>query len=70
MLIKVELFGDKLGVDNNLVEAILQKQFSVLLSFKCEKFSHEFILTQAEVSSLAAQIRGALAQAEELEIED
>ena len=67
MKIKAELFGTKIGVDDNLTEALKTKKLGVLLQMYGENNQSkiEVILNKSDVESLIQQLMNALHQADE-----
>jgi hypothetical protein len=62
MNISVEVFGNKIGVNNNITEALAKKEFQVLYQFKTNdcRTKIEFILNRAESEELANKIYSCL----------
>lgn len=62
MKVRAELYGTKIGVDNNIVEAIQNKKCSIMLTLKDDnnESRQEFLLNRAEAESLSTQLQSAL----------
>lgn len=62
MKVSAELYGTKIGVNNNIVEAIQNKKCSIMLTLKDDnnESRQEFLLNRAEAESLSTQLQSAL----------
>jgi hypothetical protein len=56
MKIKAELYGDKIGVDNNLERMIRYKECGILLTINDDKMQHKVVLNRDDANSLVDQL--------------
>lgn len=70
MITKAEIYGDKIGATDYLVDCFLTKRFNILISLNDDKLSQQFILTKSEAKLLVDQINSAINSVEQSEVED
>lgn len=68
MKIRAEMFGTKIGVDNNLVEAMKSRKVGILLTLRGDdgESKTELVLNKSEAHSLIEQMNTALNAAKKL----
>ena len=68
MKIRAEIFGTKIGVDNNLVEAMKSRKVGILLTLRDDdnKSKIELVLNKNEAYSLIEQVNDACVAARKL----